>query len=140
MGKEVTILLVEDDEVDVMAVKRAFKTCKIANPLVVAGDGIEALEVMRGENGYQPLDKPHLILLDLNMPRMDGLQFLEEIRNDTQLCKSIVFVLTTSTDDRDKSAAYSKCIAGYITKSDFDQSFLNAVEMLESFWKIIEFP
>ena len=140
MSKEVTILLVEDDEVDIMAVKRAFNTCKIANPLVIARDGMEALDMLRGTNGQLPLATPNLIILDLNMPRMDGLQFLEELRNDPMLRKSIVFVLTTSTDDQDKAVAYTRCIAGYITKSDFNKSFLEAVTMLESFWKIIEFP
>ena len=140
MTKEVNILLVEDDQVDVLAVKRAFKACKIANPLKVAGDGIEALEILRGNAQIPPFPVPYIIILDLNMPRMNGLQFLNELRNDPSISNSIVFVLTTSSDDQDRAQAYSKHIAGYITKSDFDKSFLEAVTMLESYWRIIEFP
>lgn len=140
MGRVVKILLVEDDQVDIMAVQRAFKQRKIANPLEIANNGIEALEILRGSQSRDPLAPPYIIILDLNMPRMNGFEFLEELRNDPSIDKSIVFVLTTSKDDEDRSRAYEKHIAGYITKSDFDSSFLDAVTMLESYWKIIEFP
>ena len=140
MGREVNILLVEDDKVDVMAVRRAFKVRKIANPLYIASDGVEALEMLRGADSPPLIAEPLIIILDLNMPRMNGLQFLEELRSDPDLHKLIVFVLTTSKDDQDRSKAYCKHIAGYIAKSDFDTSFLDAVTMLESYWKIIEFP
>ena len=140
MGKQVSILLVEDDMVDVMAIKRAFVVRKIANDIIVASDGIEALEILRGSGGKPALSSPYIIILDLNMPRMSGLQFLEELRNDPDLSNSIVFVLTTSNDDQDRSAAYGQNIAGYITKSDFDTSFLDAITMLEAYWRIVEFP
>lgn len=140
MGREVNILLIEDDQVDIMAVQRALKQCKIANPLTVANNGIEALEILRGSKLKDPLATPFVVILDLNMPLMNGLEFLEELRTDPLICKSIVFVLTTSNDDRDKTLAYEKNIAGYIVKSDFDSSFLDSVTMLESYWKIIEFP
>jgi CheY-like chemotaxis protein len=140
MSREVNILLVEDDQVDIMAVQRAFKQRKIANPLTIANDGLEALAILRGSKLKDPLAPPFIIILDLNMPRMSGLEFLEELRNDPTISTSIVFVLTTSKDDQDRAKAYEKHIAGYITKSDFDSSFLDAVTMLESFWKIIEFP
>ena len=93
---EVNILLVEDDEVDVMAVKRALKTLKIANPFFRAADGIEALEMLRGTGGKKQLPSPYIVLLDLNMPRMDGLEFLDELRQDPALHRSVVFVMTTS--------------------------------------------
>ncbi|RUP22418.1 response regulator, partial [Methylobacterium sp.] len=80
MGSTVNILLVDDDEVDVQGLKRAFKKSKIGNPITVARDGIEALEILRGQNGRERLPKPHLVLLDLNMPRMNGIEFLEAVR------------------------------------------------------------
>lgn len=140
MGKEINILLVEDDKVDVLAVKRAFKMRKIVNPLTVASDGVEALEILRGRNGKTKLSTPYIVILDLNMPRMNGLQFLKELRKDPMLEKSIVFVLTTSNSDKDRTSAYESHIAGYITKSDFDTAFIKTVTMLEAYWTIIEFP
>jgi CheY-like chemotaxis protein len=137
---EVNILLVEDDEVDVMAVKRALKDLKIANPFFRATDGIDALEMLRGENGKKKLPRPFIILLDLNMPRMSGLEFLDEVRKDPDLRRSIVFVMTTSAAEEDRVRAYNKCIAGYVLKHSAAHSFLDAVTMLEHYWRVIEFP
>lgn len=137
-SKAVHILLVEDDDVDVQAVHRAFRKLKIANPVHVARDGLEALEVLRGTKGAMP--SPHLVLLDLNMPRMNGIEFLEEIRNDEALRETIVFVLTTSQADEDRVEAYRLNVAGYIIKSDPATSLLSAVDMLDHYWKVVEFP
>jgi len=137
---EVTILLVEDDEIDVKAVKRAFRDLKIANPIVEAVDGVDALEILRGENGKTRLPSPHLILLDLNMPRMSGLEFLAELRKDPRLQRSIVFVMTTSAAEEDRVNAYNLNIAGYVLKHSPGHSFLEAVSMLEHFWRVVEFP
>jgi CheY-like chemotaxis protein len=137
---EVNILLVEDDEVDVMAVKRALKELKIANPLHRAADGIDALEMLRGENGKKKLPRPYIVLLDLNMPRMSGLEFLDELRKDRELQRSIVFVMTTSAAEEDRVRAYDKSISGYMLKHSAAHSFLDAVTMLEHFWRVIEFP
>ena len=136
----VNILLVEDDEVDVMAVKRALKELKIANPVFRVADGIAALEILRGENGKGPLPLPFIILLDLNMPRMGGLEFLDELRGDPILQRSIVFVMTTSTAEDDRFRAYDRHIAGYVLKSSCARTFLEAVTMLEHYWRVIEFP
>ena len=139
-GRTVTVLLVEDNDVDSEALVRAFKRKKLANPLVIARDGQEALDLLRGAHGKIPLERPYLILLDLNMPRMDGLEFLGHLRQDAELAKSIVFVLTTSNADSDKVAAYGHNVAGYIVKVNVADEFLNIVTMVESFWRIIEFP
>ncbi|TRX02919.1 response regulator [Candidatus Methylobacter oryzae] len=136
----VNILLVEDDEVDVMAVKRAFQTIKIANPLFVVNDGIEALETLRGSNGRPRLPRPFIILLDLNMPRMSGLEFLEELRKDPELHSSVVFVMTTSADEQDRISAYEKNIAGYVLKHSVGHSFMDAISMLEHYWRVVELP
>ena len=137
---EVNILLVEDDEVDVMTVQRALKELKIANPLFLAKDGIEALEILRGLNGNKKIPRPFVILLDLNMPRMGGLEFLDELRSDAEFRRSIVFVMTTSAAEEDRVRAYNKCIAGYVLKHKAAHSFLDAMNMLEHYWRVIEFP
>jgi len=136
----VNLLLVEDDEVDVQGLKRAFSKSRIGNPITVARDGIEALEILRGENGQTKLAKPHLILLDLNMPRMNGLEFLDAIRADEDLKASVVFMITTSKAEEDKARAYEKNVAGYIVKQDPANTFMQAVALLEHYWKIVEFP
>jgi CheY-like chemotaxis protein len=137
---EVNIFLVEDDEVDVMAVKRALTELKIANPFFRAADGIEALGMLRGENGKKKLPRPYIILLDLNMPRMGGLEFLDVLRKDPALHTSVVFVMTTSAAEEDRVRAYNKCIAGYLLKHSPAHSFLETVIMLEHYWRVIEFP
>jgi CheY-like chemotaxis protein len=137
---EVNILLVEDDEVDVMAVKRALRELKIANPLFRAADGIDGLEMLRGVNGKTRMPRPYVILLDLNMPRMGGLEFLDELRQDPDLQSSIVFVMTTSMAEEDRFRAYDKNIAGYVLKSTPAHSFIEAVIMLDHYWRVVEFP
>ncbi|MBL4601179.1 MAG: response regulator [Emcibacteraceae bacterium] len=140
MNNEIQILVVEDDDVDIMGIKRAIRKMKIANPLCVANDGIEALEILRGEKKGLSIEKPTLVLLDLNMPRMGGIEFLQNIRNDDKLRSLIVFVLTTSADERDICAAYEENIAGYIVKKRTEETLFEALKMLEVYWRIIEVP
>ncbi|MCE7063452.1 response regulator [Dyadobacter sp. CY343] len=132
-----TILLVEDDEVDVMNVRRAFKKNNISNPLIVASNGIDALEALR--NGKE-LPKPKIVLLDLNMPRMGGIEFLKEIRQDPELSSLSVFVMTTSNEDSDKIDAFNLNVAGYILKPLSMDRFIAAVSTLNSYWTLCEFP
>lgn len=140
LSNTVTILLVEDDDLDAEAVTRAFQKKRIANPIEVVQDGILALEKLRGENGVEKLKRPYLILLDLNMPRMNGIEFLQNLRNDPELHDSLVFVLTTSDADRDKLAAYAQHIAGYLVKSNVGADFVNLVNMIDHYWRYVEFP
>ena len=140
MAPTVNLLLVDDDEVDVMGMKRAFAKSKIGNPIIVARDGIEALEILRGEGGRAKLAKPHMILLDLNMPRMNGIEFLEAIRGDDDLKAAVVFMVTTSKAEEDKARAYGHNVAGYIIKQDPANTFLQAVSLLEHYWRIVELP
>lgn len=135
--KPVTILLVDDDDVDAMGVQRALQKLKIVNPLVRARDGLEALELLRTADAVQ---RPYLILLDLNMPRMNGIEMLNELRQDPALCSSVVFVLTTSQDDQDKFAAYNKNVAGYIVKKHVGDGFMRVMEMLDHYWRVVELP
>ncbi|MCA9265619.1 MAG: response regulator [Planctomycetales bacterium] len=139
-GHTVTVLLVEDDAIDARAIKRAFQKAKIGNPIVTVTDGLAALARLRGTDGSPPIEPPYIILLDLNMPRMNGIEFLDKLRDDSQLCNSIVFVLTTSDDDHDKVAAYAKNVAGYVVKSKAGSDFLDVIGLLDHYWRIIEFP
>ena len=133
----VNILLVEDDEVDVMNVKRAFKTAHITNPLFVAGNGVEALEMLRA--GEVPKQR-RLVLLDLNMPRMNGIEFLREVRQDPELSATPVVVLTTSTMERDKFEAYNLNIAGYLVKPVTFSDFVELMTTLNKYWALVELP
>ena len=135
--KEVTILLVDDDDVDVMGIKRALSKLKILNPIVRARDGIEGLALLRDPEAVK---RPYIILLDLNMPRKNGLEMLTELRDDPKLSNSVVFVLTTSKADEDKVKAYEKHIAGYIIKSEVGDGFLRVMEMLDRYWRVVELP
>lgn len=139
-GNTVTILLVEDDPVDVEAIHRALRKVKVANPLFVASDGLEALEMLRGSSGKGPIPRPYLILLDLNMPRMNGLELLKVIRADEALSRSIIFILTTSKHDEDRVAAYGLNVAGYVVKSNVADGFISLFNMLDHYWRIVEFP
>lgn len=137
---DVTFLLVEDDDIEVRVLKRTFAKLKIANDIVVAHDGVDALEILRGENGHEKLKLPYIILLDINMPRMNGIEFLHEIRADSDLSHSVVFVLTTSNDEEDKMQAYQSHVAGYIVKSNAGESLLKALDMLDRYWRVVELP
>ncbi len=135
------ILLVEDDSVDVMNVQRAFKKNNITNPLHIAFNGVEALNMLKGTHGRPKLNpRPRIILLDINMPKMNGLEFLKELRNDPELKSITVFVMTTSNDDQDKIEAYRMNVAGYILKPLSFEKFVNAVSILNSYWKLCEQP
>jgi len=134
--KEVTLLLVEDDDVDAMTIERSFKKLKIANTLIRAYDGLEALEILDNDS----IPSPFIILLDLQMPRMNGLEFLEAIRNNPKHASSTVFVLTSSATDEDMVASYNYNVAGYFLKNSAGDGFLDIVNLLQGYWKIVHFP
>lgn len=136
----IKFLLIDDDDVDRTAVVRAFKKLRIANDMVMARDGLEALDILRGNNDNPALPRPYMILLDLNMPRMNGLEFLQELRDDPKLHDSIVFVLTTSKDYEDRCAAYRHNVAGYIVKAQAEEQFVEALKVIDHYWRVVEFP
>ncbi len=138
-GSVVSIMLVEDDEVDVMNLKRAFKKNNITNPLYLAGNGLEALDLLR-KCGTEDMPLPKIILLDLNMPKMNGIEFLKELRKDEKLHGLSVFVMTTSNKDNDIIDAYNLNVAGYILKPLSMDKFMNAVAALSNYWQLMEFP
>jgi CheY-like chemotaxis protein len=135
--KMLNILLLEDDEVDVMNVRRAFERNKIANPLYVAGNGVEGLEMLR--SGAVPRGR-RLVLLDLNMPRMNGIEFLRAVRSDPELSMISVVVLTTSNEERDKVDAYRLNVAGYLLKPVTFINFVEVMATLNKYWTLVEMP
>jgi CheY-like chemotaxis protein len=134
--KELEILLVEDDAVDVMNVRRAFAKNKLTNRIHVAQNGIEALEILR----QGTLPARHLVLLDLNMPKMNGIEFLRELRRDPNLHTTSVVVLTTSNEERDKIEAYELNVAGYLLKPVTFSNFVDLMAALNKYWTLVELP
>lgn len=138
----INVLLVEDDDVDVMNVKRAFKKMNISNPLYTASNGLEALDMLRGVDG-QPPAVPlgrRIILLDINMPKMNGIEFLHELRQDPALQATPVVVLTTSDEDQDRFEAYKLNVAGYILKPVTFGNFAEVMVALNKYWTLCEMP
>ncbi|MEM6999401.1 MAG: response regulator [Pseudomonadota bacterium] len=133
-SQAVNILLVEDDKIDAKAFMRSMQRMKLANPIVHAKDGVEGWELL------QTLPRPNMVILDINMPRMNGLELLRKIRADENLCDTIAFVLTTSNDEQDKFEAYDLNVAGYMLKSEVGDSFMRTVALVESYWSVVEFP
>ena len=131
-----SILLVEDDSVDAMTVKRAFSELKVTNELIRVINGEEALKYLK-----EHLDKkPCVILLDLNMPKMNGIEFLKVMKADDELRPIPVVVLTTSKDDRDKMESFKACVAGYIVKPVDYRKFVEAMKILNLYWTLSEMP
>lgn len=135
--RRLNILLVDDDDIDVMNVRRAFDKGRIANPLFIANDGGEALEMLRGAE--YPKER-RLVLLDINMPRMTGIEFLRIIREDPDLKSLVVIVLTTSDDERDKIEAFKLNVAGYLLKPVTLSAFIETMAALQKYWQLVEFP
>lgn len=140
--RTMNVLLVEDDEVDIMNVQRAFKKGNVTNPLYIANNGLEALELLRGENSNSPFvpNQRRLILLDLNMPCMNGIEFLQALRADPVLKQTPVVVLTTSNADRDRIDAYNLNVAGYLLKPVVFAVFVELMVTLNKYWASCEMP
>jgi CheY-like chemotaxis protein len=130
------ILLVEDDDVDVMTVRRAFNDLKVANQLVPTGNGEEALEYLRSRSNT----KPSVILLDLNMPKMNGVEFLKTVKTDEDLKKIPVVVLTTSGAEQDIAESFSLGAAGYMVKSVDYVKFVEIIRTIDMYWSLSELP
>lgn len=140
MANLINILLVEDDEVDIMNIQRAFKKNNITNPLQVARNGLEALAILKGEDPNCIIPVPRIVLLDINMPKMGGIEFLTELRKLPELRSISVFVMTTSNEESDKIAAYDLNVAGYILKPLSFEGFASAVAILNHYWHLCELP
>jgi len=130
------ILLIEDDEVDVMTVKRALRDLKVTNQLVSIGNGEEAIEYLRNEN----TTKPCIILLDLNMPKMDGSEFLKIAKANKALKKTPVVILTTSNSERDVIESFERGAAGYMVKSVDYEKFVETIRAIDQYWTLSKLP
>ncbi|MHC4149893.1 MAG: response regulator [Planctomycetota bacterium] len=130
------ILLVEDDDVDAMTAKRALGDLRITNPLVHAANGEQALRYLRDENNK----KPCLILLDLNMPKMNGIEFLKTVKVDDGLRQIPVVVLTTSRNEKDIVESFELSAAGYVVKPADYKKFVEAIRAINLYWALSELP
>ncbi len=130
------ILLVEDDEIDIMTVKRAVKSLKITNPLDVTNNGEEALEYLE-ENANQ---LPSIIILDINMPRMNGIEFLNIIKKDHRFLRIPVVVLTTSKEHQDRYESFNLNVAGYMIKPVIFDDFVKVIDIIHRYWSTSKHP
>jgi CheY-like chemotaxis protein len=130
------ILLIEDDRVDVISVKRAFKDLRISNTLEIASDGQEGLEFLANPDNQTPC----LILLDINMPRMNGLEFLKVVKKNETLKRIPVIVLTTSRGDQELVDSFDYGVAGYMVKPANYLQFMEVMKAINLYWTISEIP
>jgi CheY-like chemotaxis protein len=130
------ILLVEDDKVDTMTVKRALKEIHVTNPLVHVENGEEAVNYLRDSQR----EKPCIMLLDLNMPIMNGIEFLQVVKHDDQLKRIPVVVLTTSEEQQDKVSSFNLGVAGYMAKPVDYRQFVEVMRSIDAYWTISEMP
>jgi CheY-like chemotaxis protein len=133
-GNDDVILLVEDDRVDIMTVQRAMKKIDVSNPLHVARTGVEALGMLRGDEYPRIEPMPSLILLDLNLPKMGGIEFLKELRADPALRTLQVIVLTSSNEPGDRAAAFEYEVDDYIVKPHSFDDFASAMSIILADW------
>lgn len=136
MNSSKSILLVEDDQVDAMTVKRALKEIKVTNRMDVAGNGEEALNFLRNPDN----ELPGIILLDLNMPKMNGIEFLKIAKSDKELKKIPIVVLTTSREDQDRVDSFKLSVAGYMIKPVDYQQFVEVIKTIDLYWTLSELP
>ena len=134
------LLLVEDDDVAAEAVVRGLQKHAMDCPVIPAEDGIAALQILRGKHGARQIARPYLVLLDLNMPRMNGFEFLRELRADNELRGTVVFVLTTSGAETDRARAYKESIAGYMVKSAIGPQFSGLARFLTEYRWAVQLP
>lgn len=141
MNKEVKILLVEDNEGDIVLTLEALKEAKVSNGIAVVRDGEEALQYLRKEGRFKKAETPDLILLDINLPRLDGKEVLAEIKKDKDLMIIPVVMLTTSDSEKDILESYQYHANCYITKPADFEKFMQVVQMIKGFWiDIVQLP
>lgn len=135
-----SVLLVEDNDLDAMKIQRAFRALKVTREVTRVHDGIEAIEAIHGAPTAPRIARPCVVLLDLNMPRMNGIEFLEKRLEDPELLASPVFVLTTSQDPLDVQRANRLAIAGYLIKALAMSEMLKTLAAAEEFWRACHLP
>jgi CheY-like chemotaxis protein len=138
--QQIQIVLIDDDEVDIEAVARILRKHRLAHELVTFSNGSDAKNALAGSFGVELTKQPYLILLDLNMPRMNGIELLDWLRTQPHLCRSIVFAFTTSEAQQDCKAAYDRQVAGYLVKSHLGSGYAALARMLDAYTQNILFP
>ena len=136
MNSDKPLLLIEDDEIDVLTFRRSLKELHIINELYVACDGEEALNLLRTPERVTPC----LIVLDLNMPRMTGVEFLRIVKADQKFRQIPVVILTTSKDERDKIESFNLGVAGYMVKPVDYHHFVEVIQTIDRYWTLSELP
>ncbi|MBU1187045.1 MAG: response regulator [Acidobacteria bacterium] len=136
MSSNKPILLVEDDIVDQMTVKRALKEIHVTNRLIIANNGEEALFYLQNDT----YEKPTLVLLDINMPKMNGIEFLKVVKEDKVLKKIPVIVLSSSKEDSDRIDSFDLGVAGYMVKPVDYKKFVDVIRTIHIYWKLSEMP
>jgi CheY-like chemotaxis protein len=137
----ISVLLVEDDPGDVMLIREAFAENKVGNVLSVVNDGVEAMRFIRGEGDYSSMERPDLVLLDLNLPRKSGAEVLAEIKGDASLATIPVVVLTTSQAEEDVLRSYEMHANAYVTKPVDFERFGEIVRQIDEFFVgIVKLP
>lgn len=141
MKKEIKILLVEDNEGDVVLTMQALKKANVTNGINVAMDGEEAMRYLRKEGRFENAETPDLILLDINLPKIDGMEVLAEIKNDENLKSIPVVMLTTSDSENDIVRSYNNHANCYITKPVDFKKFIEVIQAIKDFWiTIVKLP
>lgn len=135
-----SVLLIDDDDVALESTIRNLRKNAVHFPVLTAINGSEGLAVLREKRSSGTTSESLIVLLDLNMPVMNGFEFLEELRRDPALRPTVVFVLTTSNTDVDRMHAYDECIAGYMLKSTIGPPFNNLANLLLSYDAVVQFP
>ena len=131
---DITILIIEGDEVDMMDFQRSIKKLNISNSVFCAANGVEGLMYLRGEDGKPKIEQPCVILLDLHKAKMNGFEFLDVLRKDAELKDTTVFILTNSNIEKDKAKAEYYSVAGFLDKSELGESFASVIENLTAYW------
>ncbi|WP_421779917.1 response regulator [Kiloniella litopenaei] len=141
MHETINVLLCEDSEHDILATKRAWKKFNIANPLFIVNDGVACMNFLTNKEEYTDLeDAPpiSLLLLDLNMPKMGGLEVLKAVRNTPEIRHLKIVVLTTSQSDEDQVSSYDHCVNAYITKPIIFENFAETMNKINMFWSLVQ--
>lgn len=138
--EDIKVLLVEDNDVDAEALRRAFRKAELHNPLIRATTAREALAILRGDEGHPRLRRPFVMLVDLKLPGHSGIELLREVRRDPGLRDTVGFVLTTSRHPDDKAAAYDLHVAGYMVKDNVGQDLARVAQVLQSYWTAVDMP
>lgn len=138
--EQLRLLLIEDNEIDQEILTRAFRKAEVPCEILLARDGGRAIDLMLGHDEEQSLERPYLVILDLDMPDVDGLEFLSEIRTDPQLRGTVIFVLTGALREGALNRCYDQCVAGVLYKSALSDDPAAFVHLLTQYWQLVQLP